>query len=131
MLYGRYLQRVEQTQLPELGGCRIKNSADLLADVGGSLGVSLRSEHLHWEFRCSIRSNKGDRQGTQEQLNVTVSAGGRLFDQLFVGVALTDLGDRFDQGLDVGIRWEPLDPSLVKQFGIPICSVAISFAWQP
>ena len=63
-------------------------------------------------------SNKGDQRETQERLNVTLSAGLRLFDQLLMGVALTDLGDRFEQrGVDVGIRWGPLDPSLVKRLG--------------
>ena len=35
-----------------------------------------------------------------------------------IGVALTDLGSRFDErGIDMGIRWGPLDPSLVKRLG--------------
>ena len=120
LVYGRYLQgNSDEIQLP---GWRLPDeelSMNLLTtDVGGSLGVSFAQRTTSLGVSLLYRSNKGDQRETQEQLNVTVSAGGRLFDQLLIGVALTDLGDRFDQrGLDVGMRWGPLDPSLVKRLG--------------
>ena len=119
-LYGRYLRsNSEELQLP---GWRLPDqelSMNLLTtDLGGAVGISFAQRTSSLGVSLLYSSNKGDQRETQERLNVTLSAGLRLFDQLLMGVALTDLGDRFEQrGVDVGIRWGPLDPSLVKRLG--------------